>query len=90
MPVAFLPEQHVSDVILDDFRRTTTAHTIGQPSARLFFLLNEILPSGFGLFLAIGSQPVSSSPALCAVFDQLVLLCAAGRNRQLFQECSLH
>lgn len=78
----FALEQHVSDVILDDFRRTTTAHTIGQPSAQLFFLLNEILPSGFGLFLAIGSQPVGSSPALCAVFDQLVQLCAARRNRQ--------
>lgn len=26
----FALEQHVSDVILDDFRRTTTAHTIGQ------------------------------------------------------------
>lgn len=34
---------------------------------------NEMLPCGLRLFLTAGSKPVSSSPALCAFFNQVRL-----------------
>lgn len=48
---------------------------------------NEMALFGLKLFLTVGSQPVSSSPALCACFNQVRPFCnVAGCDKEPFQE----